>query len=200
MTQENPSTRAGPFLQRAWWVLALRGLLAIVIGIAMVTRPGRTLSVVLATLGVYLLLDGGLALAATLQAARGKHRWWPYLMEGLVSIGVGLLALARPSGMALAIVVVIAARAIITGIVEIATGRSVGRTARASGWILGLSGIASLAFGVLLFANPGVGLLTLVWMAGMYGVVFGLLMAGEAFQLRSLEGSRFATASGRGSP
>ena len=94
----------------------------------------------------------------------------------------------------MAVVVVIAARAIITGIVEIATGRSVGRTARTSGWILGLSGIASLAFGVLLFANPGVGLLTLAWMAGMYGVVFGVLMASEAFQLRSLEQSRSVAA------
>jgi uncharacterized membrane protein HdeD (DUF308 family) len=173
--------------RRAWWAMALRGLLAIAIGIALLARPRMSLEVLLAMLGGYLIVDGVLALAVSVHALRGERQWWPYLWEGLISIAVGLLALARPRMTALGALAIIAARAIITGVVEIASGKSLREASGLRGWTLWLAGLASIAFGVLLLASPASAIVALVLLAGLYGVVFGALMLAEAFQLRRFE-------------
>jgi uncharacterized membrane protein HdeD (DUF308 family) len=179
-------TSADDLFKRAWWAIAFRGVLAIVLGILMLAWPGITLSVFVALLGVYMFFDGIFALVATFHAGQQGRSWWPYLLEGILSIGVGLLAFARPSAMALAVLILIAVRSIIVGVVEIGTGVSVRRATTTSPWLLWLGGLASIAFGVLLLVKPGPGLLALVWIAGIYMIVFGLMLDTEAFRLRSV--------------
>ena len=175
---------AGDLFRRAWWAVALRGLLAIVLGIVMLTWPGLTLAVFISMLGIYLFFDGLLALVTAFHAGGQGRSWWPYVLQGLVSIGVGLLAFARPQAVAFAVLALIAVRAIVVGVVEIATSASARRSLGRSPVLLGLAGLASIAFGVLLFARPVGGLLVLMWMGGIYALVFGVLLDGEAFRLR----------------
>jgi uncharacterized membrane protein HdeD (DUF308 family) len=176
---------AGHLFKRAWWAIALRGALAIVLGLVILTRPGVTLAVLIAMIGIYLFFDGLFTLGAAFHAAQKGRSWWPYVLEGLLSVGVGLLAFARPASMALFLVILIAARAIVVGLVEIGTGISVRRTSGSSTWLLWLGGLASVVFGILLLANPAFGLITLVWMVGIYTIAFGVLMDATAFQLKS---------------
>src|SRR5689334_20744178 len=80
---------AGDVFRRAWWAVALRGLAAIVLGIMMLTAPRPTFALFVALLGIYVFVDGVLTVVAAFHAEAKGQSWWPYLLEGLVSIGVG---------------------------------------------------------------------------------------------------------------
>jgi uncharacterized membrane protein HdeD (DUF308 family) len=191
--RDHEDAGAGNLFRRAWWAVALRGVLAIIFGIMILTRPGTTLALLVATLGVYLFFDGLFTLVAAFRAAEHGRTWWPYLIEGLFSIAVGLLAFARPGSLLLFLVMLIAVRAIVVGAAEVGTGMSVRRTTGSSAWMLWLGGLASIVFGVLLIGNATFGLLALVWMAGIYTIVFGVLLDVEAFRLKDAGPRHLAT-------
>jgi uncharacterized membrane protein HdeD (DUF308 family) len=178
-----PGTAALLF-KRAWWAIGLRGALAILLGIAMIAYPGMTLAVFAAMLGFYLFLDGMFTLVATFQAAEEERSWAPYLLEGLISIGLGILALSRPAEALLLVVLMLAARTMIVGAVEIGTGVAIRRQTGRSPWLLWLGGLASVVLAIVLFSRPGLGALALLWIIGVYAIVFGLTLEGEAFRMK----------------
>jgi uncharacterized membrane protein HdeD (DUF308 family) len=171
---------------RAWWAIAIRGLLAIVLGIIVLTRPGLSLAVLLVAVGAYLFLDGLLALVATFHAAREDRSWWPYLLQGLVGVACGMLVFAEPVAAALALLLLVAIRSVITGIVEIGSAVSLHRDTGSHEWALWVAGIASIAFGLLLVWVPAAGVLTLVWLIGLYALIFGIDLTVVAFRTRAL--------------
>ena len=175
-------------LRRAWWATAFRGLVAIVIGIVAMTWPQLTLSVLLVLLGAYLLLDGVFAVIASFQATHEGRSWAPYLLEGLLSIVVGVLAFTRPATVALFVLLLVAFRSVITGFVTIATGIWLRRETGNSEWLMWLAGLVSVAFGVILLARPGLGIATLVWVIGLYTIVFGIIETIAAFRLKGAAG------------
>jgi len=181
-----------PMLERAWWSIALRGLLGIVIGLVAIAWPAITLVVLLAMLGAYFFMDGLFALVTTFQAAREERTWWPYLLEGIVSIAVGILAFTRPATFALGVVVLAAIRSFVTGGAEVATAIVVRRETGRSEWPLWVAGLISLAFGTFLLARPAMGLATLVWLVGFYALIFGIVVTTSAFRLKAL-GRRHAS-------
>jgi uncharacterized membrane protein HdeD (DUF308 family) len=171
-------------VHRAWLFVALRGALAVVVAAVVLTRPAMGRALLVGTIGAYLFIDGLLALGIALRAERGGTGRARYILEGVLSVTVGALAFARPSAVGNAVLILIAARSIIAGLVEIATGISL----RHSGggethWPIGLAGLASLAFGAFLFARPASGRLVLVLVAGLYILLFGLSLIGAAFRL-----------------
>jgi uncharacterized membrane protein HdeD (DUF308 family) len=186
-------TPAGNLFKRAWWAIALRGVVAIVLGIVMLTYPGLTLAVFVSLVGAYLFCDGIITMLTTFQAASHGRRWAPYLIEGLASVLVGIYAFARPSSALFFLVMLLAIRALVVGVVEIGTGFSIRRSTGRSPWLLWLAGAASLAFGLLLFGRPGVGVLALVWTVGLYAIVFGMMLEGEAFRLKDFTSQRLVT-------
>jgi uncharacterized membrane protein HdeD (DUF308 family) len=179
-----PGELLGPLFHRAWWALALRGLLGILLGIVAISVPGVTLAVLLAVLGVYFVFDGIFALVATFRAAREDRTWWPYLLEGLVSMAVGVLVFARPAAAVVGVLVLVAVRSLITGVVEIATGVWLRRETGRTEWPLWLAGVLSIVFGVFLLARPAAGVLTLAWLIGIYIMAFGIIVTASAFRLR----------------
>ena len=184
---------AAQLFRRAWWAVALRGLLAIMLGIVALTRPHMTMSVLILILAGYLVCDGILTLFAAFHAAARGRTWWPYLLEGLLSFAVGIFGLARPTPLAMMILVLVAVRAIVVGVVEIGTGISVRRASGASGWLLGLCGVASVAFGLLVLGRPSIGVFALAWSLGIYAIAFGLLMDVQAFRAKGEETRRLRT-------
>ncbi len=167
-----------------WWILGIRGLLAVLFGLAAIVWPRLTLLVLVLLFGAYALVDGVIAVVVSLQVRRVFTRWWVLLLEGLVGIIAGLLTFLWPGITALALLYVIAAWAIVTGVFEIAAAFS-GRAPAGQEWALALAGVLSVLLGVLLAILPGVGLLSLVWLIGVYAIVFGILLLIRAFQLRS---------------
>jgi uncharacterized membrane protein HdeD (DUF308 family) len=171
--------------RHGWWALALRGLAALLFGLLTFFWPGITLIVMVFLFGGYALADGIFAVAASIKSRESK-RWWVLLIEGILSLIAGVLTFAWPGITMLILLGLIAGWAIVTGILEIVAAIQM-RKYITNEWLLALSGVASLLFGVLLLINPGIGLLTVAWIIGAYSVVFGVLLLSLGFKLRGLE-------------
>jgi len=172
-------------LSRNWWVVLLRGLAAIGFGIITFIAPAISLAAVVLLWGAYAFADGVLALVSAIRRRGESDRWWLFLVEGLVGIAAGGLTLIWPGITAIALLYLIAAWALVTGVLEVAAAIRL-RKVIAHEWLLALSGIASLGFGILLALFPGAGALAVVLWIGAYAFVFGALLVALAFRLRSL--------------
>jgi len=171
-------------LTRNWWALALRGIFAILLGLAALVLPGVTLAVLVALFGAYAVVDGVLAIIAGVRAAERHERWWSLILKGLAGIVAGVLAFVWPALTALALLYLIAGWAIVTGVLEIVAAVHLHR---AHGeWLLILNGVWSILFGLFVIVWPGAGVLTLLWIVGVYAIVFGAMLLVLAFRLRNL--------------
>jgi uncharacterized membrane protein HdeD (DUF308 family) len=182
-------------LARNWWALALRGVLAIVFGVLAFVNPGLTLGALILLFGAYSLVDGVFAIIAGLRAAQRHERWWPFALEGLASIAVGIVAFLMPLAAAFALLMIASAWSIVTGIFRIAGAIRLRREIRGE-WLLILNGLLSVAFGVVIAIFPGAGLATLVWLIGMYAIVFGIILVALGFRLRG-HGAKVAASHAR---
>jgi uncharacterized membrane protein HdeD (DUF308 family) len=169
-------------LARYWWAVALRGLLAVLFGLVAIFWPGITLVSLVFLFGAYALVDGIVAIVSAFRSGE----WWPLLLEGVVGIAAGVGAFLWPGITALALLYLIAAWAILTGILEIVAAVRL-RKVIENEWWLALGGVASIILGVILVAAPGVGALGLVWAIGVYALVFGITLIALGFRLRGLK-------------
>jgi uncharacterized membrane protein HdeD (DUF308 family) len=171
-------------LARNWWALVLRGLFAVLFGIIALAWPGITLGALVLLYGAYALADGVFAIAAVMAGRTGGRPWWSLLVEGLVGIAVGIMTFAWPGITALVLLYLIAAWAFVTGIFEIVAAIRLREEIRGE-WLLALSGILSILFGLALVVYPGAGALAVVWLIGAYAIAFGALLIALGFRLRS---------------
>ena len=178
-------------LFRNWWVLLLRGLIAIAFGLLVWFQPGISLAALVLLFGAYVMADGILGVWTAI-AGRAEHEhWWLLLLEGLLGIGVGILTFFAPGITALALLFYIAIWAVATGVLEIAAAIRL-RKEIGGEWLLILSGLASVVFGALLVVSPAAGALAVLWLIAAYAIVFGVLLVILAFKARS-----FITQTGR---
>ena len=169
-------------MTRYWWALAARGAFAVLFGVLAFLWPGVTLASLVLLFGAYALVDGAVALVHAVAGGGGVR--WPLALEGLVGVLAGIGTLAWPEITALALVYLIAAWAVVTGVFELVQAVRL-RLVIENEWTLGLSGLASVVFGVLLAVWPAAGALAVVWLIGSYAVLFGVLLLALAFRLRA---------------
>lgn len=179
-------------LSRDWWVFALRGVLAILFGILAFLWPGITVVVLVLFFGAYALVDGIFGLVAALRNQAGPHRTW-VLLEGIAGIVAGILTFFWPGITAVALLYLIAAWSIVTGIFEILAAIEM-RKEITNEWLLVLSGILSVAFGVLIALFPGAGALSIVWLIAAYAIIFGILFIMLGLRVRSWSATRSGAA------
>jgi uncharacterized membrane protein HdeD (DUF308 family) len=182
---ENVAVQA---IKRNWWLLALRGVFAIIFGLIALFFPGIALRAFIIVFGVYAIIDGIAAVVIAIQERGSLSRWGWVLFEGIISILAGIVAFVYPGITALALLFVVAIYAILTGILEIVAAFVI-RGFAAREWALGIAGVLSIIFGIILFIRPGAGLLTILWLVGIYAIIFGILFIVRAFQMRSLASS-----------
>jgi uncharacterized membrane protein HdeD (DUF308 family) len=130
------------------------------------------------------MADGILSVWIAIAERKEREHWGLLLLGGLLGIGVGILTFLVPGITALALLFYIAIWAIATGVLEIVTAIRL-RKEIAGEWLLILSGLASVVFGVILMAQPGVGALAVLWLIATYAIVFGVLLVILAFKARS---------------
>ena len=161
-----------------------RGLAAIVFGVLTLVWPGISLTVLVLMFGIFAVITGITATVAAIRS-RGEPHWGVLLFEGILSVLAGTVALAWPGITALAFLFLIAAWAILTGILELvaplAFPMSFGR-----GLLSALSGIVSIVFGVVIAARPASGLLAVVWLIGIYAIIVGIMHVVVYFEARSV--------------
>lgn len=171
-------------LTHNWWIIALRGVAGIIFGIFTLLAPGLSLAVLVLAFGAFSLVDGLLTIVAAVRRHGTSNRWWALLIEGLVGVAIGVVTLLMPGVTAIALLLLIAARALVSGVLQIAAAIRL-RKVITGEWLLVLGGIASLAWGALLVAFPAAGALALVLWIGAFAIVTGALLLGLAFRLRA---------------
>jgi len=141
-------------LAKNWWVLALRGVLAIVFGVLAALMPGITLFALVLLFGSYAIIDGGFAIVAAIRRRGTAGPWWALLLEGLIGIAAGVVTFVFPGLSALALVYVIGAWAIFTGVLEILAAFVLRRQIQGEWW-LAATGVLSIIFGGWCSSGPG---------------------------------------------
>ncbi|QUQ72053.1 HdeD family acid-resistance protein [Kutzneria sp. CA-103260] len=172
-------------LTRNWWLVALRGALAVIFGIVTLAWPGMTLLALIFLWGFYALVDGVSSIA--LGAAVRGHRWSNVLI-GVVGVLAGLVAIMLPGETAVVLLVIIAIWAIVAGVVQVIAGVAL-RRAMPHAWFLIVTGALTLILGVVLLFNPGAGALALVTTIGVFALIWGVSLILMAFRLRGLRNS-----------
>jgi len=173
-------------LARNWWAMGVRGIAAILFGLAILLLPPPTLASLVLLFGAYVAADGAFAIVAAVRAARRGARWWMLIFEGLINLGVAGAVLVWPLIAAVPpFVPLTSAWAIVTGALMLAAAhRLAGPYGR---WFLALGGAVSVAWGILLAAAgplPGGGSqATGRWLAG-YALAFGVALLFVAFYLK----------------
>ena len=185
-------TAATAELSRWWWTFILRGVLAILFGVIAFIAPPATIAALVLLFGAWALVDGVFDIAAALMHRTMDRSWWLTILEGVVGIVAGLLALAFPDIAAASLILLIAAWSIVTGVIEIGLAIRLREQITGELW-LAIAGILSIVFGVLIFIYPAAGALTIVWIIGAFAIAFGISMIALGWRLRGIH-QRMGTA------
>ena len=168
----------------------MRGIAAVLFGLAALFWPGLTFLVLIVFFGVYALIDGIFAIVAGIRGSAGRR--WLLLAEGVLSVLAGLAVLFWPGISALVLLYVISFWAILTGLLRVVMAIWLRREIE-NEWLMILSGVLSVLFGVVLGALPGVGLLSLVWLVGIYALIFGVALIAFSLMVRGRRASTRVT-------
>ena len=168
----------------------MRGIAAVLFGLAALFWPGLTLLVLIVFFGVYALIDGIFAIVAGIRGSGGRR--WLLLAEGVLSVLAGLAVLFWPGISALVLLYVISFWAILTGLLRVVMAIWLRREID-NEWLMIMGGVLSVLFGVALGALPGVGLLSLVWLVGIYALIFGVALIAFSVMKRGQHASSRVT-------
>lgn len=173
-------------LAKWWWTLVVRGVIAIVFGLLAFVAPTFGIAMLVALFAVWALIDGVGSLLAGMRTRGQDRSWWIEVLEGVVSIAAGVVALLLPGFAAEILVLLIAAWSIVTGVIEIGLAVRLRRALEGEVW-LALAGVASILFGALIILFPAAGALSLVWLLGSFAIAFGAFLIMLGWRLRSVD-------------
>lgn len=172
-------------LLHSWWLLALRGVIAIAFGAAAIFWPAITLVTLAALFAAFALLAGVIWMFGALRNRAGDKRWWVLLLLGAFSVAVGVVAILYPALTTLALIVLVGANALVTGIYDVIVALRVRKHIKGE-LLLVLNGIASIAFGAIVLLFPaGAGALALAWLIGIYAIFTGAMLVALSLNVRS---------------
>ncbi|GGH63560.1 hypothetical protein GCM10010975_29490 [Comamonas phosphati] len=172
-------------LHRTWWVLLLRGLVAIAFGVLTWLQPAASAAALVLVLvfGAYVFVDGLLGVYAAIRSRQQSRHWWVILLWGLTGVVVGVLTVVKPAITALVLTMYIGAWALITGVMQVVAAIRLRKEIEGE-WVLVLGGVISVLFGCFVLAQPGAGMMAMLWVLAAYAVAFGVLMVILALKIR----------------
>ncbi|MHA6847850.1 HdeD family acid-resistance protein [Ralstonia syzygii] len=170
-------------LSKLWWVLALRGVCAIAIGIGAFVVPAATLAALILVFGAYALVEGVLLLVTALGNHRAAPDRWPLLLQGLLGVAVGALTLFSPAVTALALLFYIAAWLLAHGVLQIIVAVRLREELTGEWWLIA-AGAISVLLAIWLLWQPQAGVLAVLWWIGAWALVWGVALVGAALRIR----------------
>ncbi len=171
-------------LSRYWWMILLRGIVAILFGVMVFAQPGITLVSLVFVFACFAVFDGITHVATALGGGREHEHFWLLLLTGLAGIAIGVLTFTSPGITALALLFYIAMWAIATGLMQIVAAIRLRKEIEGEFW-LGLAGAASVLFGLMLVTRPAAGALAVLWLIGSYALAYGVIVLVLAFKARA---------------
>src|SRR5258705_9638469 len=166
-------------------LLLVRGILGVVMGFVALAWPGITIAALVAIFGVYALIDGITNLVLGLTPSHGQGRSWVSVLQGVTGIVAGVLTFVWPIVTALVLVIFIGSWAIVTGVLEIAAAIPL-RKVISGEWLLALSRIMSVLFGIVVFLFPAAGAVGIAWILGAYTAAAGFVLIALGIRMRSV--------------
>jgi uncharacterized membrane protein HdeD (DUF308 family) len=173
-------------LAQHWWVLLLRGLVAIAFGLLAFARPGITIAALVLLWGAYALVDGVFEVIAGVRAKYGS-----LILLGILGIAAGLVTFFWPGITAITLLYIIAFWAIVAGVMQISAAIRLRKEVQGE-WLWILSGLCTVILGVLLIARPGAGALAVMTLIAAFAIVWGFLLVILAFRLKGHVGRMVA--------
>ena len=169
---------------RDWWIVVLHGVLAVLFGLGAIVLPGLTVTVFVVLFGIFSLADGVTAFVGLFRPQPYAPRWAQGL-HVVLSVGAGIVALFWPDITALALLYLIAAWAIVIGVLRVVSAIALRKVIEHE-WALALSGILSIAFGIIATARPLAGVVALAWLIGAYAILYGVSLIVLGVRLHGL--------------
>ena len=171
-------------LAQLWWTFVIRGVLGIIFGVVVILFPGIGLVAVVALFAAWALIGGISSLIGSWRS-RGQKDWWVGVVEGLVGIAAGIVAILLPTAAGLALLFVVAGWAIVIGVLQIWMAIRLREQITGELW-MGLSGVVSILFGLLLVIFPGTGILSVLFLVGIFSILMGVAMVLLGWRLRGI--------------
>jgi uncharacterized membrane protein HdeD (DUF308 family) len=170
---------------RRWWVLLIRGVCAIALGVCAVFWPGITLLALVILFSAFAVSDGVASIVLGIRGEPDGTTWWTMVVLGVLAIVAGVIAFFWPGITLLALLAIIAASAIVRGALEIAAAIALRKEIQGE-WLLALSGVLSIIFGALIIYQPVAGLLAIAILIGAYMIAIGVLAVVLSLRLRRM--------------
>ena len=165
-------------------LLIIRGIVGIIFGLVAFAWPAITIAALIVIFGLYAVIDGITNVFLGVSRRAGLGRSWAAAIQGVIGIVAGVLTFIWPTVTALALVIFIGAWAIVTGLFEITAAIKLRKEIEGE-WLLALSGLLSVVFGVLVFAFPGAGAVGIAWVLGAYAMAAGIVLVALGVKLRT---------------
>ena len=163
-----------------WWLVLLVGLLSIAVGITILFKPGDSLATLAVIIGIFVLLDGILELAASLMHGT-QNRGTVALLGALTSI-VGVLLIRHPVSGIVFVALLIGIWLIVVGVIRFVAAFEM---AEHRGWNM-IAGLIELVAGIVIVSNPNIGYATLAVLVGLSFIVNGIGMSALGWNLHGL--------------
>lgn len=170
-------------LFKNWWVLLLKGILLVIFGILSFMNPGITLATLVLWFAIFMMIDGVFSIFAVVSNWKTEEDKWLLLAEGTLGVILGFLVYRSPGTFLSFIAFVISFWAIFSGISRIAMAIQLRKEIEGEGWLI-LSGVLSVIFGIIVFAQPGIGITTLMWIMATFAILTGVLLIVLSLKLR----------------
>lgn len=168
-----------------WWVVLVRGVLLVVLGVLAIAWPGPTALAIAVLFGAFLLVDGIMEIVEGIAERRSTPSWRWLVAQGALAVVAGLVALVWPGITALALLYLVAFWAIVTGIAGVVAGVRLRRAGGSHwGWFLA-AGILGVLFGIALIVNPGAGIVSLLWLVAIWAIIAGITLIAGSFWVRN---------------
>ncbi len=168
-----------------WWTLVVRGIAAILFGVLALVWPGISLLALILLWGAYAVADGVFSIVLSARAGAGGRRWGWLFFQGLVGMAAGVVTFLWPGMTAIVLLTLIAVWALVTGIAEIVGAIELRKVIEGE-WLLALSGVLSIVFGVGMLIFPSAGALAVVTIIAIYAIFFGSLLITLGVRLHRL--------------
>src|SRR5215471_8503567 len=168
-----------------WWAPATSGVLAILAGVAAFVWPDKTFEALVLLIGIYAFVRGSIWLAFGLLAATARERWWPFVVNGIIGIALGVLTFTETQAMSVALGSVLGAWALVTGVLEIIAAIRFRRFIP-NEFLLIVGGVLSIVFGVAVLAQPSIAAVSVAVLFGAYAIVVGIAQLWLGLRLRSM--------------
>ncbi len=173
-------------LFKNWWLLTLKGLLAIVFGILLVSMPSASIILFMEWFGAIILVGGIFIILGSISHKKYNTKWKNWLFEGILDIIIGLVIIIFPQRSIEIFVIIIAIWAIIVGFTQLFSAMSL-ENAKKTRWLMFLNAMIVIIFAIVLFINPFESTVAITYMAGIFAIIFGLFIALYSFHLREFK-------------